>query len=156
MNWDALGAIGEIVGAGAVVLSLVYLSVQIRTQNKETRLIAMHEIATEFRTTVGVFQNTAISDIFIRANEDYNQLTDSEAVSLISAIYPILRVWEEAYIQFSLGRLDGRLWEAINSQFASYMSYPALNKIWMLRKQHFDQEFQQFVANLEQIEIHLR
>jgi hypothetical protein len=28
MNWDAIGAIGEIVGAIAVVATLVYLSVQ--------------------------------------------------------------------------------------------------------------------------------
>ena len=30
MNWDAIGAVGEIVGASAVVLSLAYLAVQIR------------------------------------------------------------------------------------------------------------------------------
>ena len=35
MNWEALGAIGEIVGAVAVVVTLGYLAVQIR---KNTRL----------------------------------------------------------------------------------------------------------------------
>ncbi len=34
MNWDAIGAIGEIVGALAVVLSLIYLATQIRVSNK--------------------------------------------------------------------------------------------------------------------------
>lgn len=33
MNWDAIGAVGEIVGALAVVISLVYLASQIRIQN---------------------------------------------------------------------------------------------------------------------------
>jgi len=33
MNWDAIGAIGEIVGALAVVLSLIYLATQIRASN---------------------------------------------------------------------------------------------------------------------------
>jgi hypothetical protein len=28
MNWDAIGAIGEVIGAVAVVASLVYLAVQ--------------------------------------------------------------------------------------------------------------------------------
>ncbi len=30
MNWDAIGAIGEILGAAAVVITLIYLSVQLR------------------------------------------------------------------------------------------------------------------------------
>ena len=30
MNWDAIGAIGELVGALAVFLTLIYLATQIR------------------------------------------------------------------------------------------------------------------------------
>ena len=38
MNWDAIGAVGEILGAMAVFLSLVYLASQIRAQNREYRI----------------------------------------------------------------------------------------------------------------------
>ena len=34
MNWDAFGAIGENVGALAVVLTLVYLSIQVRENTR--------------------------------------------------------------------------------------------------------------------------
>ncbi len=34
MNWEALGAAGEVVGAIAVVASLVYLAVQLRVNSK--------------------------------------------------------------------------------------------------------------------------
>ncbi len=43
MNWDALGAIGEIVGATAVVISVIYLAVQIRKQTVESRLSATRD-----------------------------------------------------------------------------------------------------------------
>ena len=33
MNWDAIGAVGEIIGAIAVVASLIYLASQIKNQN---------------------------------------------------------------------------------------------------------------------------
>ena len=42
MNWDAIGAIGNIIGAFAVVVSLIYLAIQIRTQNKQSKLSAFH------------------------------------------------------------------------------------------------------------------
>lgn len=34
MNWEAIGAVGEILGALAVVVTLVYLSVQIRQNSR--------------------------------------------------------------------------------------------------------------------------
>ena len=34
MDWDAIGAIGEVLGALAVVGSLVYLAIQIRSSTK--------------------------------------------------------------------------------------------------------------------------
>ena len=37
MNWEALGAIGEIVGAVAVVLTLGYVAVQLRQNTRVVR-----------------------------------------------------------------------------------------------------------------------
>ena len=44
MNWDAIGAVGEIIGALAVVASLVYQAIQICSQNRETRMLAVHAL----------------------------------------------------------------------------------------------------------------
>ena len=38
MNWDALGALGELIGAAAVLATLVYLSIQIRANSLQVRL----------------------------------------------------------------------------------------------------------------------
>jgi hypothetical protein len=40
MNWDAIGAAGEILGALAVVVSIGYLSIQIRSNTRATRASA--------------------------------------------------------------------------------------------------------------------
>lgn len=37
MNWGALGAVGEVVGAAGVIASLVYLAVQIRQNTRSVR-----------------------------------------------------------------------------------------------------------------------
>ncbi len=43
MNWDAIGAIGEIVGAIAVVLTLFYLSRQIRHSSNVSKVSSYHQ-----------------------------------------------------------------------------------------------------------------
>ena len=48
MNWDAIGAIGEIVGAAAVVASLLYLAVQTRANAKALRANAIWNSETVF------------------------------------------------------------------------------------------------------------
>lgn len=40
MNWEAIGAVGEILGAIAVLLSLAYLAVQIRQNLKPQKAVA--------------------------------------------------------------------------------------------------------------------
>ena len=41
MNWTAIGAVGEIFGALAVFLSLIYLATQIRQSNNQARSEAL-------------------------------------------------------------------------------------------------------------------
>ena len=44
MIWDAIGAVGEIVGAAGVIISLIYLAVQIKNQNIQSQLTAENEM----------------------------------------------------------------------------------------------------------------
>lgn len=48
MNWDALGAIGELVGALAVVATLMYLAKQIRDNSVQLKANSINDIATLF------------------------------------------------------------------------------------------------------------
>ncbi len=49
MNWDALGAIGELVGAMAVVLTLLYLAVQLRQNTNLASGAAQREVMASFQ-----------------------------------------------------------------------------------------------------------
>ena len=149
MNWDAIGAMGEIVGAGAVVISLVYLAAQIRTQNRQARTAAMHEISVGFRDAIATFANAENAEIITKANKDFESLSDSEIFLLIAGLQRILRVWEEAYFQHREGQLDPHIWDPMVRQYASYLSMPAVNRIWQLRKEFFSSEFREFAENLE-------
>jgi hypothetical protein len=38
MNWEAVSAIGQIVGAVGVIISVIYLALQVRSNARQTRL----------------------------------------------------------------------------------------------------------------------
>ena len=145
MNWDAIGAIGEVIGAFAVVISLAYLAIQIRSQISEARLASVHEILVGFRESVHTFATGDVAEVLAKANKDYESLSGSEALKLLASVLPVLRLWEEAYIQNEQGRLENRIWKGISSQCSEYLSYSAINRIWELRSKHFDSNFQDHV-----------
>lgn len=50
MNWDAIGAVGEFIGAMAVVASLIYLAIQVRQSKASGEREAAFEMIRSFQT----------------------------------------------------------------------------------------------------------
>jgi heme/copper-type cytochrome/quinol oxidase subunit 1 len=48
MNWEMISAVGQMLGAIGVIISIVYLAAQIRNQNKESRRQAMNVLTTHW------------------------------------------------------------------------------------------------------------
>ena len=81
MNWDAIGAVGEIAGALGVILSLVYLASQIRSQNTESRLAAVTEWTNQWNGWTASFaDNPQLSELWVKASWDFLSLNPAEAV----------------------------------------------------------------------------
>jgi hypothetical protein len=149
MNWDAIGAIGEIIGAFAVVVSLLYLAKQIRSQNSQAKLSALHEMSKELREATAMFGTANISDIFVRANQDYDSLSEAESVQLIVTVTNLLRAWENAYLENRDGYLDENVWEALSREYIQPMGAASFRHVWSIRKQNYDPSFQKYVDGVE-------
>jgi len=82
LNWEAIGAVGEIVGAAGVILTLVYLAYQIRQntfQLKQSTLTAKaaaqnasNEALRENRKAI--FESEEMATIFQRGNANPSEL----------------------------------------------------------------------------------
>lgn len=149
MNWEALGTIAEIVGAIAVVASLIYLAVQIRVQNRESRMAAVHDILEAFRSIQFPVQDAETAKLWIKAVSDYDSLKDYEKMQMMAVVGPMIRVWEEAYFQFQSGRLDREIWDTMVTQFSDLMATPMYVKFWDIRKHVYSKRFTAFVNDLE-------
>lgn len=148
MNWEAIAAITEIIGTIAVVVSLVYLSLQLRSQNRESRIASVHELNESFRNAITSFQHSELAALFIRAKDNFESLTEVERLQFISMIQVILRVWEDAYHQHQEKRLNDRMWNAMVVQFSTYMSLSGVRSVWSIRKMAYSEDFRAFVDTI--------
>ena len=126
MNWDAIGAIGDMVAAAAVVVSLLYLAIQVRTQNREIRVSAIHEILEPYRNVAIPFQSTEHARLFVKGNQDFEYLEEWEPIQIFAIILPVLRLWEEAFHQNQSGRFDDVMWHTLSKLFADFFAASAV------------------------------
>jgi hypothetical protein len=156
MNWEIGAAVAEIVGAIAVVISLIYLALQIRAQTNLSRLAAQHEVSKGIREASLLFATEDISGLFARGNNDFDSMPEAELVRLIVAITNLFRVWEEAFSEARDGHLEAANWDALSGDYSQLMGTSSFRRVWDLRKQNYHPEFQTYVDSLQSREYILR
>ncbi|MGI9328939.1 MAG: hypothetical protein ACR2PZ_27225 [Pseudomonadales bacterium] len=79
MNWDAIGAIGEVVGAAAVVITLIYLTAQVRQNNRnleESTSSAINQSLADLNSRIS--SDEQFAELFLRGRENIATLTPVE------------------------------------------------------------------------------
>jgi hypothetical protein len=113
VNWDAIGAVGEVVGGLAVVLSLVYVAFQIRQNSSQIELSSRNIEASMYHQSGDAFsrwwgllaQDKDLVDIWLRglAGED---LPPNESLRFQFLMAILLAAWENAYHQVQIGAVQ--------------------------------------------------
>ncbi len=81
MNWDAIGAIGEILAAIAVLVTLIYLAKQIRQNSQAVQVSALRDTTEQWNRWSEVLATSPeLADIVARGNKSYRQLPEVEAM----------------------------------------------------------------------------
>ena len=94
LNWEAIGAIGEILGATAVFASLIYLASQIRQNTRTARSTTRQAIA---ETIMAPPNNFLQSESFLRsflAHINGEELTSEQQMQLQAYCYITMKSWE--------------------------------------------------------------
>ena len=125
MNWDIIGALGEWVGAVAVVVTLFYLARQIHQQNVNTSLQMQHSIVEGFNQANHLLASSKeISSLFVRGLWTPDDLDDEEA----SQFQWILRLYVNQYLKIYRLHQQGQLseddWLGHSAQGAYFLSAP--------------------------------
>jgi hypothetical protein len=109
MNWEAIGAIGEVAGAIGVIVTLIYLAAQIRQSNDLSRSESRQALVANDVTSLTA--NLRIADVFAKLVSD-DDLTAEDQLRLSFMFSLDLRNREFEYFQYTNGLLDEKAWLA--------------------------------------------
>ena len=146
MNWEALGAIGEMIAAAGVVFSLVYLAVQIKNQIRESRLAAVNVLAAQWADLLTTFgESTDTCAIWLRGLQSFDDRDPAEKVRFGSFMGRLLRNSEGLYLHYLDGMLDPRVWRGTERTLADMVAYPGAQAWWATRSHWHTDEFVELV-----------
>ena len=152
MNWDAIGALGEVGGAIAVVATLAYLARQIREAN---RVMKAEAARARGERMVNMWFRVAESDrLFSAVGDAYFDEKPFEALSAEDrrALQMMLRgltaVWESEYLENCLGVLDDQVWgRRLQAIAAMLEEKPSYYQAWLEIRSTLTEEFVAVVDN---------
>ena len=130
MNWEAVGAVGEILGAVAVIATLFYLARQIdetRREIQSSSVISLHSVINDAFTPI--YNNEMNMSIWVSGLNDPESLTDKEREIFYLFMTRVIGPVTAAEIQNRKGTLDDEALELYSILPKQFLQSPG-GKAW--------------------------
>ncbi len=149
MNWEAIGAIGEIMAAAGVIGSLVFVGWQMLQNTNALHTATSHshmEIYTSL--SMSIAENRELATLWSSGLADFSSLDAVDRVRFIAVASSAFRYYETSYVQHSKGNLDDELWNNIEKQLRDMTATPGVVSWWELRRHWYSVRFSSLVESL--------
>ena len=125
MNWEAIGAIGEVVGASAVFISLLYLALQIRSSRRSDQITAAAGAASTAHDWIGqILRDETLYDLYRRGLTDYESLSRFEKGRYSLILFQFFRSAETGWAQMQMGVVDPGYWAGVEATLSYIFRTP--------------------------------
>ena len=150
MNWEAISAVGQIIGALAVVISVAYLAVQVRSNARQVRLASMRSMSDAFNQWLqSLAENPQLGELWYRGMRDFESLQGGDLARYSALMDHQFRIYEDMYYQKQEGHLDPRVWRGFEAPMRDIIAYPGVQAWWRSRSHWFSHDFGEFISGLE-------
>ena len=147
MNWDAIGAVAELLGAIGVIGSLLYLATQIHAANRAAAVHAKLE-STRLMTDYldALIQHPELAELVERGQHSKESLSREEYIRFSNLSLKAFYYFSAGYFQFRVGTLREDDWHEQLSIVDYWLRGPATWRWWdKLGRTMFKGEFVDFV-----------
>lgn len=155
MNWDAVGALGEIVGAIAVLVTLVYVSIQVKLHSRQLEAANEQEAfrqLTEWIRRISI--DPSSKSVFEKVSQN-QPLSEQGEIDWAWIIVELANMGEAHFLQYRKGALSKEVWAKYEGALTAYLTTP-IGRIWWTNRMapfsadfiaHFDRILEQPAEN---------
>ena len=148
MKLKKLALIAEIIGAAAVVVSLVYVGASIR-QNTDAITAANHQNLLSMDIEKNAwFRDREFSELYVSALSNIDGLSAAQLRQFRTYVSDQVNIWENVYIAHETGLISDTIWEGYNQYYSGQMKLPAYRFVWERNKDGWTGDFARHVETV--------
>jgi hypothetical protein len=139
VNWEAIGAVAELLGATGVIISLVYLANQLRSNSRVVRANSAWDAEIHFASANN--DNAAdprLASLIQRVmtpGSTIEDLDESDRAQIWFAALAAVQTCQAQYFLKKEGCLPEEIWEYRVAWFRSFILIPVIQSHWTLMKE---------------------
>ena len=144
-----LSNIAEIIGAFAVVISLIYVGVQVNDSAGAVRSASAYDANVAVQNwymQIGSDQQT--SELFYEALTSEEALSNQEEFQFLMIFHGIFLAFQNSYLLAEEGTIDSDLSEALTGVVVGIKDLPGWRRYWRQRKSYLHPGFADYVDQL--------
>ena len=146
MNWEAIGAIGEVVGAIGVIATLGYLAAQIRQNTRSVRASTYQEAVRDMVAASDLLASDAgLARIWTTGKRDFEALKPDERQRYAAYMLGLLRRFEKVVYQKQHADLDPSFLQ-MQISLRDILSEPGAAAWWARAQYVFSPSFREYVG----------
>lgn len=151
MSLGDLASLGSFVSGVAVVITLIFLVLQMRQNTAAVKAAASQAHVAVYQEITNIIVTDAdFARVWWLAMTDMGQLSDTERVRFIAYLSSVFRFMESARWQWRHGQLDDEHWHALESDFKDLASQSGIKSYWALRRHQYPDQFRKWFESLPQ------
>ena len=147
MNWEAIGAVGEVCGAIAVVITLVYLARQLRENTESIKLQSIEATFQDWNDHLKDIQSIdGVGLAYAKAlkSEPLSELEEHQLTYLLRRIF---NSFAKVHYLKSIGVSDPFNSESLEAALPYLLKTQFFDQWWPVQRNRYSPEFQKYLDN---------
>jgi hypothetical protein len=149
MNWEALGAVAELIGAAGVIASLLYLAAQVHASNRASAVQAKLESTRLLNDFMDLLiQRPDLNQLMLKGRRDLDTLSPDEYQQFSNMSLKAFWFFSAGYFQYRRGTITESDWFEILAVVRYWLGSPGCRAWWeKLGRFMYGSEFAAFVES---------
>ena len=154
MQWDAVAAIGSVLGALSVILTVVFLAVQVRRNTAATQS-QTYQAACAALADFGALlaQDPALCRVWRLGLSKPDELEDNQYYQFAFLGISLLRRYENAFFQYHAGLIGAYFWNGHKNNLLWHFHQPGFQRWWKERRLTFSEAFRDYLESTSSPDI---
>jgi hypothetical protein len=149
MSLGEWASIASVVSAVTLVVSVIYVSVQIRHNTRAVRASAFQQVVESFAgISLDIAKDKNLVDLYLRGSQEFASLSDVERAQFSLMLLSFLRRAENVFFQTQIQLLQAEHWSGIRDSINAIVAPPGARDCWRTIKTRMNPEFCAFIDSL--------